>query len=449
MKKLKVLIADDEEMIQDLYEMIIESEYACVTVKVANGVEAIAALESANDFDLIISDYNMPKSKGSDIYFYNKNHQKLPFFLFSGGDISDYAEFTDFNSSHLNFFFGKPFSDEGLLEAVGKVMASASLKMEINSSHPEEYICVRLSHYVLYATDSANVFLKLSEDKFTKIINNNPENLPDVELLQHYLKKGVEHIYLKREFFYSFIKNIFEIFQKQITNEDKNISIVSIAGFNFNVSVEGLNEVGINEGLIEKVNEVIEQTIDTLFNSPKSKENFIKLCDKGGMLVGHSMLIMYIAGRLCKETNLNFIMTMKKICGAAFYHDLSLIDQEVLLEDSKNSTNLNSDQLKVLHGHPANSAMCLPDNYEVVEDTKKIIIEHHELPNGNGYPRHLDASQIAPLSCLFILAQEITYCLIRNNFSHERLRDFLENSSKDYNQGNFTKFYTAAEIAFK
>ncbi|MDO9181432.1 MAG: response regulator, partial [Bacteriovorax sp.] len=80
MKKLKILIADDEEMLRDLYELIIESEFSCETTKVTNGTDAIEALKSQTDFDIIISDYNMPGASGGQLYLFNKSQNNIPFF---------------------------------------------------------------------------------------------------------------------------------------------------------------------------------------------------------------------------------------------------------------------------------------------------------------------------------------------------------------------------------
>ena len=90
----------------------------------------------------------------------------------------------------------------------------------------------------------------------------------------------------------------------------------------------------------------------------------------------------------------------------------------------------------------------LPEITELLDDTKRIILEHHEMPNGDGYPKKLHASQIAPLSCLFILSQQLTFCLIRNDFDPERLKDFIKNNEIIFKQGNFNKFYSAAAKIF-
>ena len=98
--------------------------------------------------------------------------------------------------------------------------------------------------------------------------------------------------------------------------------------------------------------------------------------------------------------------------------------------------------------HPVASALYLHNISELFDDSKKIIREHHELPNGDGYPKKLTATQIAPLSCLFIISQNITFCLIRNNFSKDRLKDYLYNAEAEINQGNFEKFFKLAKDIF-
>lgn len=445
MKKLKFLIADDEEMIQDLYEMVIEAEYICETIKVSNGKDAIAKLSEIKDFDFVISDYKMPHSTGGDIYNFNKANQNIPFFLFSGGELRDYAEFVDFKvSNEKNCFFGKPFDDKDLLDAILKL----DLEQGTSESTASQYIKVKLAYFAKHTASAGEVYIKLSDSKFTKIINNNTENVPDVDLIRHYQQKGVEFIYLERNYFKIFLDDVFKVFEQNALKEKKPEIFFKLAGFNFKTSVEGLNDIGVSSTEIEKVNDAIEDTVTALLNNPSAKLQFTKLCESDGFIIGHSTLIMYIAGVICKNSNLSFFTTMKKICGAAFYHDYSIFDLDFELDEMKLKDIKDPHLLKLINDHPNSSSNYLPESFEVVDDTKKIILEHHELPNGEGYPRKLNSLQIAPLSCLFIIAQQITFCLIRNNFSRENLQAFLTNSEKEFNQGNFATFYNIAKNVF-
>jgi YesN/AraC family two-component response regulator len=119
MKKFKILIVEDEEMLLELFEMLITSEFQCEITTASNGLEAMEFLKLDSDFNLIISDYKMPKANGGDLYHFNSTRHNLPFFLFSGGDLADYSEFSNFHTINThNRFFNKPFNEKYLIAEI-------------------------------------------------------------------------------------------------------------------------------------------------------------------------------------------------------------------------------------------------------------------------------------------------------------------------------------------
>lgn len=62
----KVLICEDNEVERKALQLAVEGE-GIETVLVPDGRKAIAQLEEANDFDLIITDIHMPYKNGDDI----------------------------------------------------------------------------------------------------------------------------------------------------------------------------------------------------------------------------------------------------------------------------------------------------------------------------------------------------------------------------------------------
>ena len=89
MKKLKILIADDEVLLQEIYMMVLETEFNCDFIVASNGNEAIEALKTQGPFDVILSDYRMPEANGGKVFLFNKGLHNSPFFLFSGGFLQD------------------------------------------------------------------------------------------------------------------------------------------------------------------------------------------------------------------------------------------------------------------------------------------------------------------------------------------------------------------------
>ncbi|MBC7428977.1 MAG: response regulator [Bacteriovorax sp.] len=122
MKKFKILIVEDEVMLLDLFEMLVSGEFDCEITTATNGHEAMNILNMDSDFQLIISDYKMPKASGGDLYHFNSTRHNLPFFLFSGGDMEDYPEFSEFQQINPdNRFFNKPFNEKTLIVEIKRL----------------------------------------------------------------------------------------------------------------------------------------------------------------------------------------------------------------------------------------------------------------------------------------------------------------------------------------
>jgi two-component system chemotaxis response regulator CheY len=60
----RVLVVDDEKDILDMVCNIMEDKFSCETDKASNGLDAFI-LAQKNNYDLIITDHNMPFMKGS------------------------------------------------------------------------------------------------------------------------------------------------------------------------------------------------------------------------------------------------------------------------------------------------------------------------------------------------------------------------------------------------
>ena len=63
---MRILIADDHDLVRDTIAMFLESEGMTEIVSVASLTEAVEAADSTGSFDLALLDYNMPGMNGLD-----------------------------------------------------------------------------------------------------------------------------------------------------------------------------------------------------------------------------------------------------------------------------------------------------------------------------------------------------------------------------------------------
>jgi len=111
----KIVIIDDDEDVRDVLEAIV-MEVTEDIESFANPLEALEYIKNTSDkIAFIISDYNMPKINGIEIYK-NIESREIPFALISGflGELE--TELKD-KSSHLTLI-EKPFNAQKLIELI-------------------------------------------------------------------------------------------------------------------------------------------------------------------------------------------------------------------------------------------------------------------------------------------------------------------------------------------
>lgn len=448
MRKFNILIVDDEELLRDLVETILESEIEANFFKAENGLEAQKVIENNTEIDLIISDYTMPIQNGGDLYLFNCELHNIPFILTSGGEISDYPQFRNFKGKNsLNYFLEKPYDLDHMLEIVKNIINKSHLEIS-NFAKLENYDLksdqrlyrIKLAHYMRYATSAADVYYSLSPDKYIKISDESPTTSAGIELLKHYYDKDIEYVFINKESFDSLIK----FYSENIIAYQKPEETIKIAEKVYYLTMSCIESMGISEKNISLTTAVIDETIKEILKSPNLSDQYKALLEEEGYLIGHSMLVMYIAGAIVSKTSLPFELTMKKICMAAFIHDMSLGEDNLSLkEQSLDLVNSKPKREKIL-SHPNESAKLLANLKEIIEETKKIILEHHEKPDGTGYPRGLNGQSTYSLSCLFILCHDIALELIKTKYDHTKIELFLKQRKEYYEIGNYLKFYEIA-----
>ncbi len=468
-----IVIAENDELIRNLYELMLPIDFECRLIVFDNGFDACEYVKNHDDCHLIISDNDMPKMSGIDFYLQAGKDKKIPFILITGDYLLDLPRVKDveFNQTERQYII-KPFDRTHLKNAVLKsylpyleyqrkqalsdgVESTKSKLLSQNFDFQLDQTHGKLSKIPIhllkrYGHESTDVFVLIHQDKFTKILaKENSFNL-DTAALDGYMKKNVSYAYVPYDYFTTLSKHMIN----QLINKAKQlkkVTPVELAGLQLNISLSGLLDLGISTEHIESVNHIIEETIQTIFSDKIIDHKMKEIMKNFGYQTSHSVLLMYVASMILKKTNLPFHLTLKKISMAAFFHDMTLPeeicnkelyethpDQEVAIVDKN-----------ILLNHPRMNAEMLDKMQDdLFNDVRKIILEHHELPNGKGYPKKLDSKQISSLSALFIISHHIADCLYRNDYNKESLNQYLINIEPDFHSGNFRLFFEHAKTLF-
>ncbi|MBT3584555.1 MAG: response regulator, partial [Halobacteriovoraceae bacterium] len=211
---MKILVIDDDDAIRQFVTMVLENLVPDpVITECFSGNKAIAALEQNSDYSLIICDYEMPDGNGGDVYRYliGKGN-KTPFALFTSHHIDRLEEFSK-NSLRegIDTFIQKGEGGPNALKlGICQVLSGLDEMIDEYAGSEESegttYKRVRIYYFWRFNKCLCDIYLKLSDTKYVKIINKNDTYGRDT--ISKYVDKKQQYLYVEEESYESFSATI-------------------------------------------------------------------------------------------------------------------------------------------------------------------------------------------------------------------------------------------------
>lgn len=191
----KILLAEDDEFVRDSIALQLGDAGHVVTTAI-DGKLAQAAFE-ANQFDLVISDIQMPNLSGVEFLKWIRERSKVPFIIMTG--FSTVLETKAAFDAGASYFLTKPFSSRDL-----KYNIDLAINAKKNESSDRQYCKVSLSEFVANPKLDFDIYIHLGTRRYLKIANSG-ERL-DVSRLKTYEAKGLRFLNVKKEDFGKVVK---------------------------------------------------------------------------------------------------------------------------------------------------------------------------------------------------------------------------------------------------
>lgn len=459
---MKILYAEDEEVLRELYALQIEALVNCDIIEVSSGEEAIKALQNDPSIGLVLSDYRMPNGNGDIIYQYLiDNKRNIPFYLISTYEPSDCPGMENFSKDNpQNAYFSKPIKNfkemaEKIKIALEHPIAPSNESQPVEKIAQEnipDYCKVKLPRFLRFNNSNCPIYIKLSDNKFVKLINK--EDLYDTDLIEKYAKKNVDYFYISGTDFIEFV-NYYKTILESSIKKDEHASVGQIIDTHL-ATVSFIHEMVTNVGVTPQVVEIVNQTASAAISFIKKNKDIFQYLDvilkRQSFLFEHSLMTAYLAASIAQEMDWMTDATMEKLCVTALLHDVTLDDSinaplEQVIE--KIPDNLPKKDRDMIFGHPISASNLVRGKEGLPPDIDWIILCHHERPDGSGYPRGLKADQIPPLACVFILAEIFSRRLYNKTANPESIEQFAKELSSHFARGNFKKALEGLQAVIK
>lgn len=436
MENPEILIVDDEEAILDIEEMYLSSLGYDSTLRASSGNEAIEVLKKNQQIKVVFSDYRMEDGNGVDLLAWIiENRPEVSFHLVSTYSLEDIRKKTQIDLRKSDSSIAKPFREEDFCQVLTKVFGDSS------SEDVEKPLFHQVTYEILqkYISQEINVFIKIGSDKFVKIFHGSGEL---EETIQHYLKKGVTHFYVNR--------NDFESLYEEVL--DKALSETQMGPLSANVNAylhvheatsQLLKNSGMKEIYIKQAEEVVSSMIEKFKEQKSQNELFQKIVKQKDYFSKHSFLSAYVASIFSSKLSwINNEEMAKKLVFASLFKDISLVDQRdlaslfVLPVDAEKRLGRDYETVK---NHPFESVNILSDMRDFSDDMNRMIINHHELPEGDGFPRKIDSNLLAPMEAIFHFICRFSHEFIEFGSGMKSFDLLLKEISSDYQSKTYAE----------
>lgn len=302
----------------------------------------------------------------------------------------------------------------------------------------EKLIRVPITQMVKFSDSFAGAEIHISiAGKFVRLNYSTDEFLEIIRKLQ---QKEVEMVYIRQ----SEVKKIMQEIQESLSSKQfyDPKTVVEEKVENLDEAMKTvknvINQLGVDSETVTLLRLVNVRAMNILSESPSLYafiKRFKKHCSDEFL---RAMLTSYVMSLVIDKFPWKSDSVKEKGAMASLLCDLLLEkeDFETLRKWEKEGGELPNH----IRNHPSELAEKLRIKRDLIpSETITIIEQHHELPDGKGFPHGVNGTKFNQLSAIFIVSQHFIQELFEEKFDYEKRIEITTRLAKKFNTKSFEK----------
>ncbi len=314
----------------------------------------------------------------------------------------------------------------------------------------DEFLPIRLRNFKLFNSVPFNAFMEVIPGQFVKAITKNKKY--HFSTLHQLIKRNVRFLYMERSERLSFIESSIDKARSILDSPNIDTKQAISAQLIFLSSIqEYIQDIGVSDDLCD----IIVEFVGKVNAVSKTMKSFNDLCKNFKFdNRDHSeqaLLLFYICELVCQKLEWNSDPTRKKLGLASILHDIMIRDDELLMISNTMDplfAAISDDKKQEFLNHPTVSSQ-MAHYFTGFTDVEFIIKEHHERPDGKGFPGMVQAARLTPVSCLFILNRYLVDQLLLEGLTIQGFKTSINNLPEGYTSANFKETWLALKKLIK
>ncbi|MEK6555900.1 MAG: HD domain-containing phosphohydrolase [Bdellovibrionota bacterium] len=386
----RILVVEDDDFFRDAVCDALKKKFTVLSAPNGKAAKDIMTLQ---DFDLVVSDIQMPNLTGIELLEWAKtNKPDTPFIIMTG--FSMLLETKSAFDLGAKGFIAKPFKNVELISTIYDILGLNKLE-SVETKAKEEYCKVSIEEFVSRPIVDFDVYVKLSEVKVIKIAHKGYE-LPKDKVL-HYKGLGVKFLYIKKEDFHTLIEFNLQVARAvnaaNVSQEKKN----NFLKYSGEVILEKAYIDGVDKESFNEAKAFLEVSLQSLSKSEEHFNLLDLLNNHSDYLYAHALGVSLYCVLVAQKMGLESSSVMSRLSMAGLFHDIGKkeVDRAIL---EKPRHMLSAEECRLIEGHVSRGQDILLAVRNVPSEVIQIVFEHHEDLKGMGFPIRKTKNEQHPLS---------------------------------------------------
>ena len=281
-----------------------------------------------------------------------------------------------------------------------------------------------------------DVYIRLADDNMAHLFSRTTGL--DYKRLAQYIQKGVKTLYIAASdqvIFERFTaRSAQAIFLDPATPLEKKIATL------LNMTEQNIAEIfsqfAVEEETAANTQKIIRNYVNLMMSNPTALNIILKLVAHGDYLYYHSVAVAIFSMFLARASG-HFNQRMLEIVSlGGFLHDIGCTQLPRDITDGPNL--LTADQYVEFTTHPTIGLKMIENTRSIPDEVRYIVYQHHEQPNGEGYPNKIRGGVIYYPAKIVALADAFSALIsqrpYRNAMSVEEALRTIEDSPGRYDR---------------
>ncbi len=456
MENSKILLVTQDQDLQEFLTIKTEAKIPFDVEHVNSFKGAKTKLTVDEQIKVVITDYALDSEIGKQLYDFNLvTSQKAFICIFDGQNEEDVNCFDEFfkNSKYNHVVLKHKIKEDYIviIEDLYVRLHGQNARALGPVQHEGKKLCrVKTDYFLKVKSVDSDVFVRLPSGKFIKVIKGGAEISTDT--IENIHRKGGRYLYQEEKEFNKLVDIVFSNLRSKLKNPNASTAEkIQVQLQSIKQVQDTVRSMGISESVIEFTDDIVDSVQDVLKSTRNLSALVKKLLKQKNYFFVQSSIMNYLLGGLVQHAGWDSYNTLKKLVYASVFCDFAFLEEQdhmvrVLSTKDPRYDELSRTEQEIVKNHPAQSAKMLERQNSFLTDEITIVLQHHEKPDGSGFPRGLTYKQIPPLSCAFILVYDFTNELIRRTEANEGStdpKDILEDMGTNYTKANFSKPFHA------